>query len=79
MCMYVHAKSFIWDVLCMYMQCNLLSAYFEEDMKSVLLIKDTYVCTYYQGWFLCMRYAQGQSIYYPGVLARYLLSKFHCT
>ena len=38
--------------------------------------------TYYQGWFMYMRYTQGQNEEYflsrRVYLTRYLLSKFHC-
>ena len=34
------------------LQRSLLSTYLERDTKSVLIIRSTY----YQGWFICMRY-----------------------
>ena len=53
----------------------------EEDTKSVLTIRGTY----YQGWFMYMRYTQGQNEEYflsrsmYKFKTRYLLSILHCT
>ena len=46
------------------LQWNLLSTYLKGDTKSVLVIRGT--C--YQGWFMYMRYTQGQN-------EEYLLSR----
>ena len=46
---------------------NLLSMHLKVDIESVLIIRGTY----YQGWFMYMRYTQGQN-------EEYLLSRSMC-
>ena len=48
-------------------QGNVLSTYLKGDTRSVLIIRGTY----YQGWFMYMRYTQGQN-------EEYLLPRSMC-
>ena len=42
---------------CMYSETYLVRTYHEAGIKSVLIVRGMY----YQGWFMYMRYTQGQN------------------